>query len=100
MLFCCSLLQAPPHVPSPIPWLGNIVAFGERPVDFLLESMEKVRRLATPSPAHDVVAARAVSRRVVGNASHLLHNRPVGPGLRAANVTCLSCMSVERALEP
>lgn len=32
---------APPHIPSPIPWLGNIVAFGERPVDFLLESLEK-----------------------------------------------------------
>jgi len=33
--------KAPPHVPSPLPWLGNIVAFGERPVDFLLENLEK-----------------------------------------------------------
>lgn len=33
--------KAPPHVPSPIPWLGNIVAFGEKPVDFLLDSRNK-----------------------------------------------------------
>ena len=34
--------QAPPHVPSPLPWLGNIVAFGEKPIDFLLGSYNKV----------------------------------------------------------
>lgn len=28
--------QAPPHVPSPLPWLGNIVAFGERSVIYFL----------------------------------------------------------------
>jgi sterol 14-demethylase len=33
--------NAPPHVPSPVPWIGNIVAFGEKPVDFLLASREK-----------------------------------------------------------
>jgi len=33
--------KAPPHVPSPLPWLGNIVAFGEKPIDFLLGSYNK-----------------------------------------------------------
>eukprot|EP00040_Diaphanoeca_grandis_P037107 m.240155 g.240155 ORF g.240155 m.240155 type:complete len:504 (-) comp33760_c4_seq1:310-1821(-) len=33
--------NAPPHVPSPVPWFGNIVAFGEKPVDFLLKSFKE-----------------------------------------------------------
>ena len=37
--------QAPPHVPSPLPWLGNIVAFGEKPIDFLLGSYKQVEAL-------------------------------------------------------
>lgn len=33
--------KAPPHVPSPIPFIGNVVAFGERPIDFLHECFLK-----------------------------------------------------------
>ena len=38
-----ALLQAPPLVPSSIPFLGRAQDFGERPIDFLLECREKVR---------------------------------------------------------
>ncbi len=38
--------NAPPKVPSPVPFFGNIVAFGERPIDFLHECAKKVRRRA------------------------------------------------------
>eukprot|EP00039_Didymoeca_costata_P011392 m.159773 g.159773 ORF g.159773 m.159773 type:complete len:500 (+) comp15159_c0_seq2:89-1588(+) len=33
--------KAPPHVPSSLPWLGNIVEFGEKPVDFLLKNFNE-----------------------------------------------------------
>lgn len=34
--------QMPPHVRSPVPWFGNIAAFGEQPINFLLSCYEKV----------------------------------------------------------
>ena len=51
----CSLQHVqrlPPHIPSPIPYLGHAVEFGRNPIKFLLDARKKVRN----SPTYAVCA--------------------------------------------
>lgn len=56
--------KAAPHVPSPVPFFGNIVAFGERSVDARPFSWHLPRaadsvRLVLSRPTHPRTQARA-----------------------------------------
>ena len=53
--------NAPPKVPSAVPFFGNIVAFGERPIDFLHGCYKKVWWWAGGGVAWRVWAAMAAA---------------------------------------
>jgi hypothetical protein len=41
-IFIFFLQKSPPHIYSPIPFLGHAIAFGKSPIEFLENAYEKV----------------------------------------------------------